>query len=145
MVSITGSVRAGIEVAEAAAGGLKRLHLELGGKAPVIVFDDANAETAAAQIADAGYYNAGQDCTAVTRVLAAPGIEADLAGAFAERARGLTVGGLETPAADFGPLNNPAPLARVEGFLARAPRSMRACWPAATGSASGASAVPRPS
>ena len=73
MVSITGSVRAGIQVAQAAAAGLKRVHLELGGKAPVVVFDDADVAAAAAGIAGAGYYNAGQDCTAATRVLAAPG------------------------------------------------------------------------
>ena len=73
MVSITGSVRAGIEVARAAADGLKRVHLELGGKAPVVVFDDADIATAAAGIASAGYFNAGQDCTAATRVLAGPG------------------------------------------------------------------------
>ncbi len=72
MVSITGSVRAGIEVAQAAAAGLKRVHLELGGKAPVVVFDDADIELAAQGITDAGYYNAGQDCTAATRVLAGP-------------------------------------------------------------------------
>ena len=121
MVSITGSVRAGIEVALAAAAGLKRVHLELGGKAPVIVFDDADVAQAAGQIADAGYYNAGQDCTAATRVLAGPGIAADLAAALADRARSLKVGGLEMPDADFGPLNNPAQLARVEGFVQRAP------------------------
>ena len=73
MVSITGSVRAGMQVAEAAAKDLKRTHLELGGKAPVIVFDDADLEAAAEEIAGAGYFNAGQDCTAATRVLAAPG------------------------------------------------------------------------
>ena len=127
MVSITGSVRAGIEVAEAAAGGLKRLHLELGGKAPVIVFDDANAETAAAQIADAGYYNAGQDCTAVTRVLAAPGIEADLAGAFAERARGLmlkrlrdgrdVLGSVSTAAAGDVDQSSPCKVAQITGHV----------------------------
>jgi betaine-aldehyde dehydrogenase len=121
MVSITGSVRAGIEVAQAAAAGLKRVHLELGGKAPVVVFDDADVATAAAQIADAGFYNAGQDCTAATRVIAGPRIGADLADALAERARGMKTGGLDTPDADFGPLNNPAQLERVEGFLRRAP------------------------
>ncbi len=121
MVSITGSVRAGIEVAQAAAAGLKRVHLELGGKAPVIVFDDADPERTAAQIADAGYYNAGQDCTAATRVLAAPGIAADLTDALVEAARGVKTGGLERPDADYGPLNNPAQLARVEGFLNRTP------------------------
>src|ERR1039457_4286140 len=72
MVSITGSVRAGREVAAAAAAGLKRVHLELGGKAPVMVFDDADVAKAAEAIAIAGYFNAGQDCTAATRVLAGP-------------------------------------------------------------------------
>jgi betaine-aldehyde dehydrogenase len=121
MVSVTGSVRAGIEVATAAAAGLKRVHLELGGKAPVIVFDDADVERAAAGIASAGYFNAGQDCTAATRVLAGPGIAGDLTGALAEQARGTTVGGLDVPDADYGPLNNPNQLARVEGFLRRRP------------------------
>jgi betaine-aldehyde dehydrogenase len=121
MVSITGSVRAGMEVARAAADGLKRVHLELGGKAPVIVFDDADIGRAAAQIAEAGYYNAGQDCTAATRVLAGPGVCADLTDALAELARGTKVGGLDVPDADYGPLNNPAQLARVQGFLRRAP------------------------
>jgi betaine-aldehyde dehydrogenase len=122
MVSITGSVRAGIEVALAAAAGLKRVHLELGGKAPVIVFDDADVAQAAQLIADAGYYNAGQDCTAATRVLAGPRVSADLTDALAERARALRTGGREMPDADFGPLNNPAQLARVEGFVQRAPQ-----------------------
>ncbi|MGO8958582.1 MAG: gamma-aminobutyraldehyde dehydrogenase [Streptosporangiaceae bacterium] len=121
MVSITGSVRAGIEVAQAAAAGLKRVHLELGGKAPVVVFDDANVELAAQLITDAGYYNAGQDCTAATRVLAGPGISADLTDALVERAASVKTAGREVPDAYFGPLNNPAQLARVEGFLARAP------------------------
>jgi betaine-aldehyde dehydrogenase len=121
MVSITGSVRAGTEVARAAAAGLKRVHLELGGKAPVIVFDDADVGRAAAQIAEAGYYNAGQDCTAATRVLAGPGVAADLTDALAELARGTKVGGLDVPDADYGPLNNPAQLDRVHGFLRRAP------------------------
>jgi betaine-aldehyde dehydrogenase len=121
MVSITGSVRAGIEVAQAAAAGLKRVHLELGGKAPVVVFDDANVELAAQLITDAGYYNAGQDCTAATRVLAGPGISADLTDALVARAAAVKTAGREVPDAYFGPLNNPAQLARVEGFLARAP------------------------
>jgi betaine-aldehyde dehydrogenase len=121
MVSITGSVRAGMEVARSAAAGLKRVHLELGGKAPVVVFDDADLERAAQTIAEAGYYNAGQDCTAATRVLAGPAISDDLTAALARRAAGLTVGGLDVTDADFGPLNNPAQLARVEGFLERRP------------------------
>jgi betaine-aldehyde dehydrogenase len=121
MVSITGSVRAGMEVARAAAAGLKRVHLELGGKAPVIVFDDADVAATAAGIAPAAYFNAGQDCTAATRVLAGPGIAEDLTAALAEEAAKTTVGGLDVPEADYGPLNNPAQLARVEGFLARRP------------------------
>ena len=121
MVSITGSVRAGIEVARAAAGKLKRVHLELGGKAPVIVFDDVNVEKAAAGIAAAGYFNAGQDCTAATRVLAAPAVADDLASALAEQARATTVGGPDVPDADYGPLNNPVQLSRVQGFLDRRP------------------------
>jgi len=121
MVSITGSVRAGIEVAQAAAAGLKRVHLELGGKAPVIVFDDTDVEQAARLIADAAYYNAGQDCTAATRVLAGPAVSADLTDALAQRARGLRTGGRDLLDADFGPLNNPSQLERVEGFVQRAP------------------------
>jgi betaine-aldehyde dehydrogenase len=125
MVSITGSVRAGKEVATAAAGDLKRVHLELGGKAPVIVFDDADVGAAAEAIAVAGYFNAGQDCTAATRVLAGPGVHNDLADALAEQARGQTVGGPDVKDADFGPLNNPAQLERVTGFLTRLPDHAR--------------------
>jgi len=125
MVSITGSVRAGMEVARAAAADLKRVHLELGGKAPVIVFDDADVAATAAGIAPAAYFNAGQDCTAATRVLAGPGIAEDLTAALAEEAAKTTVGGLDVPEADYGPLNNPVQLARVEGFLARRPGHAR--------------------
>jgi betaine-aldehyde dehydrogenase len=121
MVSITGSVRAGKEVAAAAAADLKRVHLELGGKAPVIVFDDADVAKTAEAIAAAGYFNAGQDCTAATRVLAAPRVHNDLAEALAEQARGQTVAGPDVADADFGPLNNPAQLERVSGFLDRLP------------------------
>jgi betaine-aldehyde dehydrogenase len=121
MVSITGSVRAGKEVAVAAANDLKRVHLELGGKAPVIVFDDADVAKTAEAIAIAGYFNAGQDCTAATRVLAAPGVHEELASALAGQARGQTVGGPDVTDADFGPLNNPAQLDRVTGFLNRLP------------------------
>jgi betaine-aldehyde dehydrogenase len=125
MVSITGSVRAGLEVARAAAADLKRVHLELGGKAPVIVFDDADVAATAAGIAPAAYFNAGQDCTAATRVLAGPGIAEDLTAALAEEAAKTMVGGLDVPEADYGPLNNPVQLARVEGFLARRPGHAR--------------------
>jgi betaine-aldehyde dehydrogenase len=121
MVSITGSVRAGMEVARAAADDLKRVHLELGGKAPVVVFDDADVAAAAEGIAGAGYFNAGQDCTAATRVLAGPGIAGDLTAALGEQAEGTVTGGLDVPDAYFGPLNNPNQLARVEGFVERRP------------------------
>src|SRR6201999_454975 len=121
MVSITGSVRAGREVAKAAADDPKRVHLERGGKAPVIVFDDADIEATAEGIAGAGYFNAGQDCTAATRVLAGPGIATDLTAALREQAVGTKTGGLDVEDAYFGPLNNPNQLARVEGMLGRAP------------------------
>src|SRR6185312_14302647 len=92
MVSITGSVRAGMEVATAASADLKRTHLELGGKAPVVVFDDADIEAAAEAIAVGGYFNAGQDCTAATRVLASPGVYHDFVAALAEQARSTKTG-----------------------------------------------------
>jgi len=125
MVSITGSVRAGKEVAQTAASDLKRVHLELGGKAPVIVFDDADPAKAAEAIAIAGYFNAGQDCTAATRVLAGPRVHDDFVGALAEQAKGQTVGGPDVEGADFGPLNNAAQLERVSGFIDRLPDHAR--------------------
>jgi betaine-aldehyde dehydrogenase len=121
MVSVTGSVRAGIEVATSAAAGVKRVHLELGGKAPVIVFDDADAAAAAEGIAVAGFFNAGQDCTAATRVLAGPRVHDQFVSALVEQAQSQTVGGLDVPDADFGPLNNANQLARLQGFLERRP------------------------
>ncbi|MGH9055122.1 MAG: gamma-aminobutyraldehyde dehydrogenase [Acidimicrobiales bacterium] len=121
MVAITGSVRAGKEVAAAAAQDVKRVHLELGGKAPVVVFDDADPSKVAESIAIAGYFNAGQDCTAATRVLAAPRIYADVVDALAEQARQTTFGGLDQPDVAFGPLNNPAQLERVSSMVARVP------------------------
>jgi betaine-aldehyde dehydrogenase len=125
MVSITGSVRAGIEVAKAAADGLKRVHLELGGKAPVVVFDDADPAKAAEAIAIAGYFNAGQDCTAATRVLAGPRVHSDFVEALVEQAKAQTVGGPDVPDADFGPLNNASQLDRVSGFIQRLPDHAR--------------------
>ena len=123
MVSITGSVRAGMEVAQAAARDLKRTHLELGGKAPVVVFDDADVEATAAGIAGAGYFNAGQDCTAATRVLAGPGIHDDLVAALAERAAATSTGAPfdDGDEPDYGPLNNANQHERVRGFFERAP------------------------
>jgi betaine-aldehyde dehydrogenase len=121
MVSITGSVRAGMEVAAAASADLKRTHLELGGKAPVVVFDDADVEAAATAIAEAGYFNAGQDCTAATRVLAGPGVHDDFVAALAEAAKGTRTGGPDDEDAFYGPLNNGNQLARVGGFVDRLP------------------------
>ncbi|MBM6400399.1 gamma-aminobutyraldehyde dehydrogenase [Phycicoccus sonneratiae] len=122
LVAITGSVRAGAEVAASAAPQVKRVHLELGGKAPVVVFDDADLEAAVEGIAIAGYFNAGQDCTAATRVLAAPGIHDDFVAALAEYAKGSAPVGLpDDEDALFGPVNNANQLERVSGFIERLP------------------------
>jgi betaine-aldehyde dehydrogenase len=117
LVSVTGSVRAGMEVARSASYDVKRVHLELGGKAPVIIFDDADLELAAENIAIAGYFNAGQDCTAATRVLAAPGIHDDFVAAITEQARNTHVGTIDSPDAILGALNNADHLARVTDFV----------------------------
>ncbi|GAA4823360.1 gamma-aminobutyraldehyde dehydrogenase [Nocardioides caeni] len=121
LVAITGSVRAGTEVAGTAAAGLKRVHLELGGKAPVVVFDDADIASAAEAIATAGYFNAGQDCTAATRVLVAEGAYDDLVAALAEQARSTRTGMPDDPDVLYGALNNPDQLARVAGMVDRLP------------------------
>jgi betaine-aldehyde dehydrogenase len=124
LVAITGSVRAGMQVAESASRDLKRVHLELGGKAPVVVFDDADLEAAAEAIAVAGYFNAGQDCTAATRVLAGPGIHDDFVAALTEQARSTSTTyekGADDPDALVPPVNNANQLAHVTGFLDRAP------------------------
>ncbi len=121
MVSITGSVRAGMEVAVAAAADLKNVHLELGGNAPVVVFDDADLAAAAEAIAGAGYFNAGQDCTAATRVLAGPGIHDDFVAELAKQAKDAKTGLPDDDEVAFGPLNNTAQLDRVMGFLSRTP------------------------
>ncbi|MDT0166279.1 gamma-aminobutyraldehyde dehydrogenase [Actinotalea sp. AC32] len=120
MVSITGSVRAGMEVAGSAARDVKRVHLELGGKAPVVVFGDADLAVAAEGIAGAGYYNAGQDCTAATRVLVHESVHADFVAALAEQARATRTGRPDEDVA-FGPVNNESQLGRVMGFLDRLP------------------------
>ncbi|HEY7488295.1 MAG TPA: gamma-aminobutyraldehyde dehydrogenase [Streptosporangiaceae bacterium] len=120
-VSITGSIRAGMEVAGAASRDLKRVHLELGGKAPVVVFDDADIAAAAEAIAIAGYFNAGQDCTAATRVLAAPGAHDDFVSALTEQAAQTKTGRPDDEDVLYGPLNNPAQLDRVTGFVDRLP------------------------
>ena len=120
-VSITGSTRAGRQVAEAAAADLKRTHLELGGKAPVIVFDDAEITAAAEGIAMAGYFNAGQDCTAATRVLAGAGVYEEFVAALTEQARATRTGAPNDPDVLYGPLNNANQLASVAGFVDRLP------------------------
>ena len=125
MVSITGSVRAGREVAETAAADLKRVHLELGGKAPVIVFDDADLDAAAEAIALAGYFNAGQDCTAATRVLVEPRLHDDFVGALVNQAQGTRAGTPDDDDAAYGPLNNATQLDRVSGFLDAVPAHAR--------------------
>ncbi|HET9022645.1 MAG TPA: gamma-aminobutyraldehyde dehydrogenase [Ornithinibacter sp.] len=122
LVAITGSVRAGAEVAASAAPSVKRVHLELGGKAPVVVFDDADIEAAVEGIAVAGLFNAGQDCTAASRVLVAPGIHDDFVAAIAEYAKSSAPVGLpDDEDALFGPVNNANQLARVSGFIDRLP------------------------
>ncbi len=121
MVSITGSVRAGMEVAKSAAVDLKKTHLELGGKAPVVVFDDADIEAAAEAIAGAGYFNAGQDCTAATRVLAGPGVHGDFVAALTEQAKNTKTGMPDDEDVLYGPVNNPNQLERVTGFINRLP------------------------
>jgi betaine-aldehyde dehydrogenase len=121
MVSITGSARAGMEVAKAAADDLKRVHLELGGKAPVIIFDDADLDEAAEAISVAGFFNAGQDCTAATRVLASPGIHDDFVAALTEQAKNTRTGHPEDEDVLYGPLNNPNQLEHVSGMVERLP------------------------
>ena len=124
MVAVTGSVRAGMEVAGSAAKDVKRVHLELGGKAPVVVFDDADIEAAAEWLAVAGYFNAGQDCTAATRVLVGAGIYNDFVAALSEQARNTVTsfeGGPSDDNAFVPPVNNAVQLEKVLGFIDRTP------------------------
>ena len=122
MVSITGSVRAGMEVAKSAANDVKRVHLELGGKAPVIVCSDADLAKAAAQIVVAGYFNAGQDCTAATRILVHESVHDEFVALLTAEVRANALTG--TPEREdilFGPVNNANQLERVTGFISRLP------------------------
>ena len=125
MVSVTGSVRAGMEVASAAATSLKRVHLELGGKAPVVVFDDADIEAAAEGIALAGLFNAGQDCTAATRVLVGPAIYEEFLSVLTAQVAASKTGQPNDDDVLFGPLNNAQQLARVAGLVDRMPSHAR--------------------
>ena len=123
MVSITGSVRAGMEVAKAAANDLKRVHLELGGKAPVIVFPDADMAKAAEGIAIAGYFNAGQDCTAATRVLVHTDAHDAFLAALADYvASNVTTGDPKDADTFYGPVNNSGQMERVLGMLDKLPK-----------------------
>ena len=125
MVSITGSVRAGKAVAAAAADTLKRVHLELGGKAPVVVFDDADVAAAAEMIAGTGYFNAGQDCTAATRVIAGPGIHDAFVEALTEEAKNTVFGNPLDENTYMGPVISQVQRERVHGFIERTPSHAR--------------------
>ncbi len=121
MIALTGSVDTGKHFARTAADSLKRVHLELGGKAPVLVFDDVSLQSALETIAGTGYYNAGQDCTAATRVLASGDVYDDVVSGLAAQAQGLVVGDTLSPETTLGPVNSARQRERVEGFLARRP------------------------
>ena len=121
MVSITGSVGAGIQVAESAAKQVKRVHLELGGKAPVVVFADADLAAAAEAIAIAGYFNAGQDCTAATRVIVQDSVYEDFVAMLTEQAKAVAIGAPADEDVFLGPVNNVNQLARVSDLLSRVP------------------------
>ena len=121
MVSITGSVGAGIQVAESAAKQVKRVHLELGGKAPVVVFADADLAAAAEAIAIAGYFNAGQDCTAATRVIVQDSVYGEFVALLTEQAKAVAIGAPADEDVFLGPVNNSNQLARVSDLLSRVP------------------------
>ena len=121
MVSLTGSPETGKWIARAAADSLKRVHLELGGKAPVVVFDDVDMETAMETVAATGLYNAGQDCTAATRVLAGSKVYDDVVNGLAEQAKGYKMGDLYDEETTLGPVNSQRQRERVAGFIDRAP------------------------
>ncbi len=123
MVSLTGSVDTGKRIAAAASATLKRVHLELGGKAPVIVFDDVDLDSALETIAGTGYYNAGQDCTAATRVLASSKVYDDVVAGLVSQAAGFVLGDTLSPETTLGPLNSARQRSRVEGLLERRPKT----------------------
>jgi betaine-aldehyde dehydrogenase len=121
MVALTGSVRTGKRVARTAADTLKLVHLELGGNAPVLVFDDVSLQSALSTIATNGYYNAGQDCTAATRVMAHARIFDDAVSGLADHARALVMGDTLSAKTMLGPVNSARQRDRVVGFLERRP------------------------
>jgi betaine-aldehyde dehydrogenase len=121
MVSLTGSPETGKWIAKAAADSLKRVHLELGGKAPVIVFDDADMDAALETIAGTALYNAGQDCTAATRVLASSKVYDTMVSGLADQAQGYTMGDTFDADTNLGPVNSMRQRERIEGFIERRP------------------------
>ncbi|MEA2397268.1 MAG: betaine-aldehyde dehydrogenase [Thermoleophilaceae bacterium] len=123
MVSLTGDVATGKEIARAAADTLKRVHLELGGKAPVLIFDDADVEAAVEGVKIGGYWNTGQDCTAASRVIAGPKVYDDFVSGLASAAESLNVGDPTSEDTEMGPLVSSAQRDRVAGFLDREPDS----------------------
>ncbi|MCX4793729.1 gamma-aminobutyraldehyde dehydrogenase [Streptomyces sp. NBC_01242] len=121
MASITGSVRAGIQVAESAAKDVKRVHLELGGKAPAVIFEDADLEKAVEDLVVGGFFNAGQDCTAATRVLVHESVHDEFVTALAKAAADTKTGQPDDEDVLYGPLNNANQLKQVSGFIDRLP------------------------
>jgi len=121
MVSLTGDVATGKEIAKSAADTLKRVHLELGGKAPVLIFDDADIEAAVEGVKIGGYWNAGQDCTAASRVIAGPKVYDDFVSGLSDAVKGLKVGDPLSSDTELGPLVSSTQRERVEGFLSRVP------------------------
>jgi 1-pyrroline dehydrogenase len=120
MVSLTGSVAAGKEVARAAARTLKRVHLELGGKAPVLIFDDADVARVAESLKASSFYNSGQDCTAPCRLVTGPRIHDDIVSALTEAASSVIMGDPTDAETAMGPLVSAEQLERVSGFVDRA-------------------------
>ena len=120
MISLTGDVSTGQKILQAAAGNLKRTHLELGGKAPVIVFDDADLDAVVAGVRTFGFYNAGQDCTAACRLYAEAKIYDRLVADLSNAVRSLKVGLQSEPGVEMGPLISEEQRARVAGFVERA-------------------------
>ncbi len=120
MVSLTGSVETGKIIARTAADTLKRVHLELGGKAPVVIFDDADVETAVATLTEMAYYNSGQDCTAPCRLMAGPGVFDDLVSGLTDSVGQIVTGDPFDEATAMGPVISADQLERVTGMVARA-------------------------
>lgn len=125
LVSITGSVRAGMQVAASAAANLTKAHLELGGKAPVIVFGDADIDKAVKTICAAGFFNAGQDCTAATRILVEESLYPVFLDKLVNEARSIRFGQPGDQDAFYGALNSQNQLEQVKGFIARLPAHAR--------------------